>query len=80
MTVEEVIQEIELFLKLNGEDLRHCGSMVGALKNALFALEKQLPKKPIVVDEDCPSCGEPMNAHYNFCPICGQALDWSDKK
>ena len=51
-------------------------------------LEKQIPKKPITlgfnpiklissVSYICPNC----NTHVSttpYCPICGQALDWSD--
>ena len=53
-------------------------------------LEKQIPKKPIKIDETyvverdewvvdykCPSCGNPY-ADDSFCSCCGQALDWSD--
>lgn len=54
------------------------------------ALEKQIPKKPIPQDEDClecPNCdsfigyaSECREEHYRveYCPICGQAIDWSD--
>ena len=54
------------------------------------ALEKQIPKKPIKINEDyevaigrwiidweCPNCGNPY-ADDSFCSCCGQALDWSD--
>lgn len=54
------------------------------------ALKKQIPKKPTFgYDEQdyigCPNCNyelETMDAysdyfdHYNYCPECGQALDW----
>ena len=58
------------------------------------ATEKQIPKKPDYegdgFDEDgyliydtwiCPNCGKHYEVDYddyNFCPECGQALDWSD--
>ena len=61
---------------------------------AIYALEKQIPKKPDYegdgFDEDgyliydnwiCPNCGKHYEVDYddyNFCPECGQALDWSD--
>lgn len=61
-----------------------------AFKTAIEALEKQIPKKPVVVDEEyifekdewekdyeCPSCGNPY-ADDSFCSCCGQKLDWSD--
>ena len=53
---------------------------------AIKALEKQIPKKPIEVDEecgtfDCPACGsticsfDDMTVHQ-YCLMCGQKLDW----
>ena len=40
---------------------------------AIAALEKQLHKKPLR------ACGHATNRTMNFCPMCGQALDWSDE-
>lgn len=58
------------------------------------AIEKQIPKKPNYegdgYDENgnliydtwiCPNCGKHYEVdydNYDFCPECGQALDWSD--
>lgn len=47
------------------------------------ALEKQIPKKPIIWNdgtEHCPCC-EMDNSHlrFRFCVDCGQKLDWSGK-
>ena len=63
-----------------------------AFENAIEALEKQIPKKPVKIGEDynaergiwvadyeCPSCGNPY-ADDSFCSCCGQALDWGDKE
>ena len=60
------------------------------------ALEKQIPKKPtyegdgyapdgtFVFDEWlCPCCGKRYEVDYDdydFCPNCGQKIDWSGKK
>lgn len=58
---------------------------------AILALEKQIPKKPLLYSFSeshdtytyfkCPNlcdayCEVKNNMH--FCPKCGQALDWSD--
>ena len=60
------------------------------------ALEKQIPKKPtyegdgyapdgtFVWDEwICPCCGSRYEVDYDdydYCPNCGQKIDWSDEK
>ena len=58
--------------------------------NAIELLEKQIPKKVILVEEECncPNCLFDMMGVFDFstkettdpkfCPECGQALDWSD--
>lgn len=49
--------------------------------NATNALEKQVPMK--VTDEYCcPNCGEPFFDRWesNYCPGCGQKIDWSEVK
>lgn len=66
-----------------------------AFSLAIQALEKQIPKKPtydgdgyapdgtFVWDEWlCPCCGERYEVDYDdydYCPNCGQKLDWSDE-
>ena len=68
---------------------------VDAFLVAIEALEKQLPEKPIfegdgfdelgdiVFDEWlCPLCNaryEVDYQEYDYCPSCGQKLDWSEK-
>lgn len=62
-----------------------------ALAIAQKALEKQIPKKGIMIGDNyssvlsCPNCRKPIVnvwniAKYepNYCHYCGQALDWSD--
>lgn len=45
---------------------------------AIWALEKQIPKKPIKDDDNmaCPICGTIVGMSP-YCDECGQALDWS---
>lgn len=60
---------------------------------AIEALEKQIPKKPKGETDPmfgdvatvCPNCGNRglvnpfvKSKVYDYCPKCGQALDWSD--
>lgn len=41
-------------------------------KAIVAALKNYIPIKPLQ------ACGHATNRTMNFCPICGQALDWSD--
>lgn len=64
-----------------------------SLDIAISALEKQIPKKPIldtifssgVKWWRCPVCNKIIvgciaNRPQKYCDDCGQALDWSDSK
>ncbi len=52
----------------------------------IAALEKQVPKKPLKSTLQCrytynkyPCCNRLTNGYqYDYCPHCGQKLDWSD--
>lgn len=59
-------------------------------KFVLECVEKQIPKKPIKINEEyseitrefeveyeCASCGNPY-IDNSYCSCCGQALDWGD--
>lgn len=52
-----------------------------AARMAIKAIEKQIPKKPVIEEyfygeiRDCPSCGIELKP-CNYCPKCGQAIDW----
>lgn len=59
------------------------------LEMAIEALNKQIPKKPTDIDEECgtfvcPSCESMICSIddieiHKHCLICGQKLDWRDK-
>lgn len=56
------------------------------MKLAVEALEKQIPKKPkmdndngIYETEHCPNCNRKLFPNEHHCK-CGQALDWSDSE
>nr|DAP10237.1 MAG TPA: Transcription initiation factor IIE, alpha FINGER, Transcription [Caudoviricetes sp.] len=64
-----------------------------AIGMAIQALEKQVPKKVQLryirkfdgfEDGVCPTCGWTVSRDYDvsddFCPDCGQRLDWSDEE
>lgn len=50
------------------------------------AIRKQMPIKPVAVlgscdkpEYECKNCGDTIPDNiYEFCPYCGQAIDWSD--
>lgn len=92
MTNEEAIKELKEDRALYEGDIVEAGDgtpdgqLLLALDMAIKALEKQIPKKPerlkgSLFGEEryyhkCPTCGDPY-VDDNYCPICGQALDWS---
>lgn len=49
------------------------------MHNAIVALEKQIPRKPVEVRNEivCPTC-KTLVGSSPYCRYCGQALDWSD--
>lgn len=61
-----------------------------ATKLAYSALEKQIPKKPLICTAEgqyretkleilqCPNCHKYVSKGKNHCSNCGQKLDWSD--
>ena len=61
------------------------------LKNELPFIKQALKRnEPMKVDLEtilsirnsffynCPKCGKPLRRYYNYCPDCGQKLDWSN--
>ena len=59
------------------------------IDNIEKALEKQVPKeahwegkpmgiKSLELGKYCPICDYPFEVDYNYCPDCGQRLDWRD--
>lgn len=51
------------------------------------AIRRQMPIKPVTVpgscdkpEYECKNCGDTIPDNmYDFCPWCGQAIDWSDE-
>lgn len=50
---------------------------------AISALEKQIPKKPVIFFNEkilyCPSCTENVNKDDWYCSQCGQKIDWEEE-
>lgn len=79
-TAEQARNDLERLL-LTGE--RPANKVIAL---ACKALEKQIPKKPgvdndngIYETEHCPNCNRQLFPNEHHCR-CGQALDWSDRK
>lgn len=60
-----------------------------AIRTSISALGKQIGLRPgaycsIEIEESggnicvgfCPSCAEPGNSMFKYCPKCGQKIDW----
>ena len=83
--LEELIQDRKSFICGGGDDKIYKKD-IEALKTAISALEKQIPKKPIEKSPwvyHCPNCDsqkveETFIERFMYCRDCGQALDWSD--
>ena len=78
MTYEEAIKHFKSLQKRYAKE--HNGRMCEKVNLALEALEKQVPKKPYweYGGCHCKSCGLDVLSDEYFCPLCGQAIDWSD--
>ena len=85
MTINEAIEQLQINgtkepLTISGNAIRMT-KYFKALAVAEIALEKQIPKKP--VGEWCPICNEVVDEHecnykFDYCPNCGQKIDWSE--
>ena len=96
MTEQEATKELERhiqFLRENWKPHPDC-IVIETLGMAINALEKQIPKKPIIKSlwsvAKCPCCGADLGEYVNdgypknweslkFCD-CGQRLDWRNEE
>ena len=75
-TIEDLKKLAELFQNKESPAVEHCNI-------AIEALEKQLPKKPVVINNTlynnyrCPRCGDYIVLGEPFCLRCEQQIDWS---
>ncbi len=54
-----------------------------AVEIAVEAMEKQIPKKPKMPLDAywiCPVCGKKVDHPFEYCRVCGQAIDWMGGK
>ena len=88
MTYEEAIKLFKSLQKRYTKE--HNGRMCEKVNLALEALDKQIPRKPIIREAEdsfgyvkyilCPNCEEIDFGHERpcFCRLCGQAIDWEE--
>lgn len=86
MTAQEAIKQIEKTALMRYSEIhgKGGGELAEALRKAISALEKQIPKKPHYQydgqgdqHECCPKCG--CLGFDSYCIKCGQKIDWSDR-
>ncbi len=73
--------EYEAYGKQNPEAIKD----INTLDEIIEIVEKRLPLKPMQPEMDmdgsasipCGNCGEELRKMYDYCPWCGQKIDWS---
>ena len=89
----DVLRHLRDFAEMYEEEVQRY-RVLGNVEELRHAKEKQIPKKPYVQQDDrnndcmeCPFCDsfigyecDCRDEHYqiDYCPNCGQAIDWSD--
>lgn len=87
MKPQEAIEELKYSIEPN-QGFMECRTGTiseEAIKIAIEALGKQMPKKRIERIDSysyCPKCDAALSANYykaRYCHNCGQRLDWEDR-
>lgn len=87
MTASEAIE----FLRMHFEYLKERWkphpdyNVLEAIRFAISAIEKQIPKKPDFTEDKefalCPCCnGNGLADKQKYCDNCGQKIDWSNEE
>lgn len=71
----------EAYGKQNSEAIKD----INTLDEVIEIVEMRMPLKPMQPEMDtdgsatipCGYCGEELRVIYNYCPWCGQKIDWS---
>jgi hypothetical protein len=95
MTENGAIREVRFNMSTIGLSDKAAKRVVEARNMAIKALEKQMPKKPTYEGDGyapdgtlvydtwiCPCCDKRYEVYYDdydYCPNCGQKLDWSEE-
>lgn len=90
--IELIKSKIRILEKLEnyGSAIEERKKYIGLYNTAIKALEKQLAKKPIEINDaytpkigefraaKCPNCRKEVSDRFDVCLECGQELDWSE--
>lgn len=87
MTESEAIEGLGILNNGLNEAFVNADELSEALQMAIQALEKQIPKKPLYIENLgctalwlCPVCERRIiRSDLVYCHQCGQKLDWSDE-
>ena len=86
MNTQEAIARIKEHRDIHFHNELNAIYITEALDMAIEALEKLIPRKPkldndngIYETEYCPVCNRKLFPNEHYCK-CGQALDWSDNE
>lgn len=92
LELDEAIENLEYLVSDSCTDTQF--DYIEEIEIATKALEKQIPKKPNYEGDGyyngqpvydtwiCPCCEEMYEVdydEYDYCPNCGQKIDWSDE-
>lgn len=77
---EECRKNIQVLTKINGvlQEIQKYRA-IGTVEECQEVMEKQKTKKYKTINmvRHCSGCDCQIKAWYTFCPLCGQAIDWS---
>lgn len=86
MTNETAFNTIVTILSVNLGSVKLNSDVRQALTVAVSAIEKQIPKKPYIDNENgvyekeyCPTCHRSLFPNDHHCR-CGQRINWSDEQ
>ena len=86
MTNETAFNTIVTILSVNLGSVKLNSDVRQALMVAVSAIEKQIPKKPYIDNENgvyekeyCPTCRRSLFPNDHHCR-CGQRINWSDEQ
>ena len=79
MKISDAIRNVELVF-MNFPDIAS-EETIESFEIAVAAMEKQDPVYTRVpaMNCACPARGGTMEPEHNYCPNCGQAIDWSEE-